>query len=106
MTERVRVDLWLRRRFPVLSRRHVEEALLSGLVRSATGARVRKGDVIEATGTLDCSELEQHLAHIAAGNPGLEVAVLFEDAAIAVIDKPAGMPGHPVSLFETDTVTH
>lgn len=36
----------------------------------------------------------------------MEIPVLLEHQSYAVIDKPAGVKSHPLSLFDVDTVTH
>jgi 23S rRNA pseudouridine1911/1915/1917 synthase len=101
-----RLDHWLGQRFPGLSRRQVLEAIESGLVRARGGGKVRKGDRVVAGREPDCSRLEAHLQRLAAGNPDLFVPILLETEGLVAVDKPAGMPGHPVHLQDFDTVTH
>lgn len=105
-TAPVRVDYWLRQRYPELTRRHIDEALANQLVRSASGAQLAKGAMVANDLPPDCSPLEQHLAIIRAGNPQLQIPVLHVSAALLAIDKPAGMPSHPISLFDDGTVTN
>ena len=100
----IRLDAWLRRRYPGLSRQHIIEAIEEGLVRREGGGRLRKGDRI--ADPPDCTGLDRHLARILSGNPALDVPVLEETDDIIVVDKPAGMPGHPVHLLDIDTVCH
>jgi 23S rRNA pseudouridine1911/1915/1917 synthase len=100
----MRLDAWLRRRYPGLSRQHVIEAIDEGLVRRPGGGRLRKGDRIAEPP--DCASLDRHLERLLAGNAALKVPVLSETDDVVVVDKPAGMPGHPVHLLDFDTVCH
>jgi 23S rRNA pseudouridine1911/1915/1917 synthase len=102
----LRLDQWVARGFPELSRRHVREAIESGLVRVRGKTSPRKGQRVSATDSVDCEALRLHLGKLREGNRMLEVPILSEEAEFVVVDKPAGMPGHPLSLFETETVTH
>ncbi len=102
----MRADYWLRRHYPSLSRRHIDEALARWLVKTAHGGPLVKGAEIGADSTPDCTQLERHLALLRQGNAALSIPVLLESEELVVVDKPAGIPGHPLSLFETDTVTH
>lgn len=101
----IRVEKWLKGSFPGLSQRHRREALEQGWIRQS-GRRLRKGDKILPTGQLDCASLVQHLSNLKKGNPEIELPVVYEDDSIWVIDKPAGIPSHPISLLDTNTVTH
>jgi 23S rRNA pseudouridine1911/1915/1917 synthase len=106
MPNQHRLDHWIGERFPGLTRNQVVEALEDALVRAADGSRLRKGDRVRAGAEPDCTRLEAHLHRIGAGNAALEVPVLLETPELAVVDKPAGMPGHPVHLRDFETVTH
>jgi 23S rRNA pseudouridine1911/1915/1917 synthase len=101
-----RVDHWVGQRFPGLTRNQVLEAIEAGLVRAAGGGQLRKGDRVLAGREPDCARLEEHLRRLAAGNPGLDVPLLLETEALVAVDKPPGMPSHPVHLADFDTVTH
>ncbi|MBY0369089.1 hypothetical protein K2X33_00285, partial [bacterium] len=103
---RVRADHWVRQAFAGLSRSQIEEAFEKGWVRAAGGGRVAKGDKLENAGGLDLKPLENQLAKVREGNPALEVPVVFENDEIWVVDKPAGVPGHPLKLSDDATLTH
>lgn len=102
----VRVDRWLKGAFPTLSGRLIEEALDLGLVRSSSGERLLKGAKVSPSEPLDFSRLVEAIEKAQKGNPGLKIEVLYEDEDIWVVDKPAGLPGHPLRLLESETVTH
>ena len=82
------------------------EAFDGGLVEGPHGKRVRKGDKFPNVNSLDCEKLKAHLGVIQEGNPDLVVPVCAVGADYVVIDKPAGIPSHPLSLFDRNTITH
>ncbi len=69
----------------------------NGSAVAGPGERVAAGDVIE----LD--EGEPRVAATAAGGPG-ELSVLYEDAVLLVVDKPAGLACHPGTLTGADSL--
>jgi 23S rRNA pseudouridine1911/1915/1917 synthase len=95
-----RLDHWLRRELPGLSRRLIHALIADGSVR-VDGRRARKGSMVHA-GT--CVTLPSALA--LEPNPALPLAVLYEDARLIAVDKPGGMPSHPLDPRERDTVAN
>ena len=86
------------------SRRAATELIAHGRVR-VNGRRYRKGEVVAPGDRVevvagDCAEA----ADGPAPNPDLAIAVLYEDAAMIVVDKPALMPCHPLRPAERTTV--
>lgn len=102
----MRVDHWLRELYPQFRRRHVEEALAQRLVTAPGGGRLARGGIIDPHNPPLCARLDDHLTTLNAGNPSLSVPIILELPGLVVVDKPAGMPGHPLSLMERDTITH
>lgn len=102
----MRVDHWLRQRYPQLSRRHVEEALSQRFVTTPGGGSLARGGSVDLQAPPLCARLEGHLATLLSGNPALSVPIILELPDLVVVDKPAGMPSHPLSLLERDTITH
>ncbi|MCB0416844.1 MAG: RluA family pseudouridine synthase [Bdellovibrionales bacterium] len=101
----VRAEKWLMAHYPALSRRQAQEALLGRLVLK-DGTPLKKGDRVAEQADLDVRALETHLERLAQGNAKIVLDVLYEDSDLVVVDKPAGMHGHPLSLWEDETVTH
>lgn len=95
--EHQRLDKWLKGRYPALSNAQIDEAIQKGLL-----GRAKKGDKGE---NWDTTALDRHLLTLRTGHP-LAVPVVAERVGFVVVDKPAGVPGHPVSLFEDKTLTH
>lgn len=98
-----RVDKAIQKLFPNLTRRQVEEAIAVGWIRRA-GKSISKGDRVKSE-ELDCSELQRQLTEIQKGNPQLQIEIVWESEEVWVVDKPAGMPSHSLSLFDKNTVT-
>lgn len=86
-----------------LSRARVKSLFEKGAVR-VDGRRPSKGD--KATGG---SRVEVELAEEApelVPEPGRALALLYEDAWLIGVDKPAGMPSHPLRPGETGTAAN
>ena len=88
-----RLDAAIAARVDELSRAHVQRLIEDGFVRvngaaaAKPGARVRAGDIIDVT-----VPPPEPLEVVAEPIP---LAILYEDADIIVIDKPAGLVVHP-----------
>lgn len=100
-----RVDKWLKAKYPALSNSQIEEALDLGWVTAASGKRVKKGDKVDASAELSTEPLAAHLISLKRGNPKITLNVVYEDELIWVVDKPVGVPSHPVSLTDFGTAT-
>jgi len=93
-----RLDAFLAAALAGLPRRLVRRVIAEGDVRvngrrAAKGLRLRPGDRV----TLP------DLPHALAPEPALALPVLHEDAALAVIDKPGGMPAHALDPRQRGT---
>ena len=102
----VRADRLISERFPTLTSRQGEEAFESGLILDSAGKRVKKGDRFDPEETLDSGLLSEHLLKLKAGNAELKIEVVANNPDWLAIDKPPGIPSHPLSLFDHETVTH
>lgn len=100
---KIRVDRWVKNRFPDLSQAQVLEAIDSGLVLGEGGRRLKKGEKGEGW---DTSALEAHLKRVHLGNSGLVVPVVDTREGYVVVDKPTGMTSHPVHLTDDSTLSH
>ena len=103
--DQLRVDAFLRHCLPQLSRRELASAIadrlfsLNGKV-SQKGDRVRAGDVLVFHGPTGWLSSEP------PANPKLQLAVVYEDSEILIIDKPATMPTHGFSGRDQQTVAN
>ncbi len=100
-----RVDAVVKTHFPGLSRRQVEEAIESGLIIGADGKRLKKGDHVPPL-EVQCRRLAEQLESLSKGNRSLPVKIIAEEPDFVVVNKPAGMPSQPKSLFDARTLTN
>ncbi len=91
-----------------LSRAHVSAAVQAGQVRvtgravRARGRRVRTGERLE----VDREALVAPADATPAGDRTVVVPVVYEDAAVIVVDKPAGLVVHPGAGHKEGTLVH
>lgn len=98
-----RIDRWLVRRVPELSRDRAERLFSEGSVR--VGGRLVKKSHRLATGdrvTLDVVPITAEFH--AAEDASLDLCVLLETDDYVIVDKPAGVPSHPLRPGETGTL--
>ncbi|MGH9071516.1 MAG: RluA family pseudouridine synthase, partial [Acidimicrobiales bacterium] len=70
---------------------------LGGVAVHQASRRVAEGDLLEV-------DLPQEQSHILVADPGVVVPVVHADAAVIVVDKPAGMVVHPGAGHATGTL--
>ncbi len=87
-----------------LSRARVKELFELDAVR-VEGRRARKGQMVEAGQTVTVKEPEVR-SSAAAPEQGAALTVLHEDPALLFLDKPAGVPSHPLKPGEQGTVAN
>jgi 23S rRNA pseudouridine1911/1915/1917 synthase len=97
-----RLDGFLARRQIVPSAAAARRALASGIVRvngraAKKGVHLQPGDIVElAEGSAADVVLEPATS--------VKLSVLYEDAALVAVDKPAGIPSHPLHPGDGPTV--
>jgi 23S rRNA pseudouridine1911/1915/1917 synthase len=96
--EAERLDRWLRRAVPGLSRRLAHRLIADGAVR-VDGRRARKGTRLGPGARVLLPDLSALVADHA-----LILPVVHEDASLVAVDKPGGMPSHPLDPREGGTV--
>lgn len=104
MELKIRIDKWMKQRFPQLKNRHIQEALEKELVRYE-GHAVRKGEKIPADAQLDAERLIRYLEELKSLVPSFTVEVVAKTDGFVVVDKPAGVASQPLSLFDHHTLT-
>ena len=100
-----RLDAFVRRCLPHLSRREVENAIRDKLFRihkSAGG----KGDKLLAGDRVTFEGPGHWLLTSPVPQSQLRVPIVFEDASVLVVDKPAGMATHGFSGRDVATLTN
>lgn len=95
---RPRLDYWLAQRHPALSRTQIQRLIRSQQV-SVDGRAARASVRLQPGQTVTLARTELPRAEPLPSYP-LALDVLYEDAALAIVNKPAGLvmhpaPGHP-----------
>lgn len=101
----LRADRFVAAQIPSSTRALAERAFERGDIlvnnRPATkGLKLRAGD------TLHIARLLESADNRAMPNRDLPLYVIYEDDSVLVLDKPAGMPVHPLSPDETGTLAN
>jgi len=96
-----RLDHYLVRVGFAPSRRVAQELVERGLVR-INGRRSKKSEIIAADDIVEVAPTQTY-SPIEA-NRDLTLAVLHEDVAVVVVNKPGGIPCHPLRPGERETV--
>ncbi len=98
-----RLDSWLRGQFPAVSRGAIQRLLEEGHIRV-------NGRIVKPTHTPRAGErVEVHWpeARPAEARPEpIPLDILYEDEALVVLNKPAGLVVHPASGHETRTLVN
>lgn len=98
----MRADKLVQKKIPQLSKRVIEEAFADGWVKYKN-RKCKKGDFISDEKDLDVSSLQSQLQRFLVGNPDLSFEVIAENEDLWVVDKPAGVPSHSLSLKDENT---
>jgi 23S rRNA pseudouridine1911/1915/1917 synthase len=98
-----RVDLFVGKKLE-LSRAKLKALFEGGFVR-VDGKRVKKGHTVAAGQRVDV-ELAEEGPRAPVPQPELPLKVLREDGALVFVDKPAGVPVHPLQPGEKGTVAN
>jgi len=100
----LRLDAFLAQVLPRGSRRLAQQVIAAGAVR-VNGRRARKGDPVGAGDVIEVAEAA-YAPPALQPNPHLRVPILYEDADVIAVDKPAGLPTHALRFDETETVAN
>ncbi|MGD9889667.1 MAG: RluA family pseudouridine synthase [Dehalococcoidia bacterium] len=98
-----RLDVFLARSLPDLSRAHAQRLIAEGCVQ-VNGGTARPSLRLEA-GARVAVEIPEPAA-IDLTPEAIPLSVKYEDADLIVVDKPAGMPVHPGPGHERSTLVH
>jgi 23S rRNA pseudouridine1911/1915/1917 synthase len=96
-----RLDHYLVRTGFASSRRVAQELVERGLVR-INGRRSKKSEIVGADDRIEVASTNRR-AEIEP-NPDLALEVIHQDASVIVVNKPGGVPCHPLNADERDTV--
>ncbi len=99
-----RLEKFLQQKFPGLSRRNIQVLIAEGraLINDQAankGYRLQAGDRLEL-------RLPGPLEVCPASEPVPHLTIIYQDADLIVVHKPALVPTHPLSPFETGTLAN
>ena len=103
--DKLRLDVFVRRCLPHLSRREIGNAIRAKLF-FVGGKASKKGDCLAGGEKLVFRGPASWLAANPLPESTLEVSVLYEDASILIVNKPAGMPVHGFSARASGTLAN
>jgi 23S rRNA pseudouridine1911/1915/1917 synthase len=98
-----RLDVMLARRVPGLSRARARALIESGEARVG-GRLVRKSHVLREGDRVTLETLPGPADFYATPDPDVQLEVLLETETFVVVDKPAGVPSHPLEEGERGTL--
>jgi 23S rRNA pseudouridine1911/1915/1917 synthase len=99
--QKERLDHYLVRTGFATSRRVAQELVERGLVR-INGRRSKKSEIVSAEDRIEVASTNRRA--VIEPNGDLALEVLHQDAAMIVVNKPGGVPCHPIHSDERDTV--
>jgi 23S rRNA pseudouridine1911/1915/1917 synthase len=100
-----RLDKAVAELVPGASRAQVKRAIEAGAVR-VNGRRAPKGALVRSGDELTVAEELGRADAPAVPSPEAPLVVRFENAAVLVVDKPAGQPSAPLRAGETGTLAN
>jgi 23S rRNA pseudouridine1911/1915/1917 synthase len=98
-----RLDLLLHERMPTFSRSRIQEWIRAGLVQ-VNGGKARAAYPVRAADAIDAQPADPPPLH--AVPEDIPLAVLYEDADLVAIDKPAGMVVHAGAGVHSGTLVN
>ena len=98
-----RLDVFLARRVPELSRARAKALIETGEAR-VDGRRVKKSYALAAGDRVTLESLPRPPDFHATPDPSLELEVVLETDSYVVVDKPAGVASHPLREGELGTL--
>lgn len=101
----LRLDAFVRRCLPHLSRRQIEKAI-AAKVFSVAGRTIRKGDRLASGDQVKFHGPAAWLAAHPWPEAEIVVPIVYEDSWIIIVNKPAGMPAHGFSACERGTLAN
>jgi 23S rRNA pseudouridine1911/1915/1917 synthase len=99
----IRLDVFLARRVPSLSRARAKALVAGGAVR-VDGRLAKKSRLLAPGDRVVVDSLPGPADFDASADPTLDLVVLRETDSYVIVDKPAGMPSHPLEDGELGTL--
>lgn len=100
-----RLDVILVQRIDGLSRARARRLIQDGQVR-VNGSRARKGARLGPGDQVELDSVPSPVDFVPEPNLQLPLVVVYEDTELVIVDKPAGMPSHPLRAHERGTLAN
>jgi 23S rRNA pseudouridine1911/1915/1917 synthase len=100
-----RLDVWLASKLETLSRRKVQTMIQAGDV-TVNGKTAKKGNALTPGCTVAIWSTPPVDKWNPLPDPTIPLSVLYEDAYLAAVDKPSGIPSVPLSADEKGTLAN
>lgn len=101
----LRLDVLLVRRVPDMTRKKAREMVEAGVI-TVNGKRPRKSYAVASGDRVTLSEAPSPSDFNARPDAELSLTIVHEDPWIVGVDKPAGVPSHPLHADEVGTVAN
>jgi len=101
----LRLDQFLKTELSSVSRGYIQKIIQKGNVL-INDTPCKKGDILRKDDLVYIKEILSPDEIRIKPNPSLPIKIIYEDKDIIVIDKPSGIPSHPIDFDETDTVAN
>jgi len=99
---RLRLDHYLADKLPKFSRSKIQSFIKKGQV-TVNGLIVKSSLILQGKETIECYFIEEYQEGIIKGEK-MDIDILYEDDALVVINKPAGLVVHPGRGNKTGTL--
>jgi len=96
----IRLDLFLKTQFPHLSRRSFQKLIIEDL--RVNGKKTRKGQLLRGKEVLEWKESLLDSSY--REDKELKITIVLKDKDFLVVEKPAGIPIHPLKNTEKGTL--
>ncbi|OGL40059.1 MAG: hypothetical protein A3C43_05880 [Candidatus Schekmanbacteria bacterium RIFCSPHIGHO2_02_FULL_38_11] len=101
----VRLDKFLREEFPFFSRKSIQNIFNEKNVM-INGTPGKKGDILRQGDLIHIKNIPSPDKLELKPNPLLIVKIIYKDKDIIMLDKPSGIPSHPLDSEEKDTAAN
>jgi len=104
LKEPLRVDKFLSQQFPLATRAYWREHLSREIL--IDGKLAKKGQLLKGGEILTLRDLPPEIPQTPQANPLIKLDILHQDPDYLAVDKPTGIPCHPLKREETQTMVN
>ena len=100
-----RLDTCVHNHFPELSKRIIQSSIKSGNI-FLNGKTAKKGDILSVNDEIRILEIPEPQDMLPVANPDIFIEIIYENTDFFALNKPPGMPCHPITAEEKNTVVN